>query len=285
MSLTYPNTTNPFAVPLAAGDQLVTDDVASPYPDAFGAIKTGTDLRRAALATLQLWMPTYIAEIARQAGLVPPGIPGLAAIASWQVVANFDELPDSNLPCLMVTSPGVAGKPVRHGSGLTDVIWGLDVYVVISGQDWGDTADKVGYYAAAARAALAQHGSLGGLAEWTRWEGESYGRIPQRQSRTLGGALVMFHSCVRSVLNTHAGPATIFGGGTGPDTPPFDVLATPTPLPVVTKIGINIANERPGVQNVEGASTSAATAPATLDESEALAGEATSTSQAETPNI
>lgn len=273
--MSYSNTTNPFAVPLAAGDQLVTDDVASPYPDPFGAIKTGADLRRAALDTLKVWMPTYIAEVARQAGLVPPGIPGLTAIASWQVVANFDELPDSNLPCLMVTSPGVVGKPVRHGSGLTDVIWGLDVYVVISGQDWGDTADKVGYYAGAARAALAQHGSLGGLAEWTRWEGESYGRIPQRQSRTLGGALVMFHTRVRSVLDTDAGP----------DTPPFDVLAMPTPLPVVTSLDINVANERPGALNVEGASTATATAPATLDEAQALVGTSTSASEAEAPNI
>ncbi|MDQ2727983.1 MAG: hypothetical protein M3Y91_09015 [Actinomycetota bacterium] len=217
------NLTNPFYVPPAVPLQTATDDVPSPVPSGFGAIKGATDVRNAMLAVLKAQTPIYLDEVARQAALpvITPGQPALAHIRSWEVVTDFDLIPNDAMPSGMVSSSGIVGKPTREGTGLTRAIWSVDVSVVINGNSWQDTADRVGWYTAAVRAAVAQHRSLGGFAQDTTWVGESYGRIPTRESRTLGAGVVMFTVAVESVVNYNAGPLVA-----GPPATPYPTVAS-----------------------------------------------------------
>jgi len=217
----------------------------------FGAIKTGTDVRDAFRSTLIAWMPTYLAEVARQAGLVPltPGQPALAPVRSWKVVTDFNSIPDDAMPAAMVSSTGTVGRPERRAGGITRATWALDCSIVVNGIGWDDTAARVGWYIGAARAAVAQHGSLGDFAQDTMWVSENYGRIPSAESRTLGAGVVTFTVAVESVMTIGTGPAAPdppLAVPGAPDVPP--TLGDPDTPPAdptnVRTFGVTVDNTR-----------------------------------------
>ncbi len=169
----------------------------------FGPIVTGKMVRTAMRKHLQLWMPTYLAEVARDDGRKP-----LPVFRSW--VSSLD-MPDGRfaedqIPCCVIVAPGLVDDPVKMKSGYI-VRWGVSVGAVIAGQDRENTFDLSELYAAAIRAAVLHKPSLGGFSNGTDWLGERYDDIPNAMQRTLGAGTVQFSVEVQTALLPRGGPA------------------------------------------------------------------------------
>jgi hypothetical protein len=105
------------------------------------------------------------------------------------------------LPSFVVSSPGLADQPVRHGDGTYTATWAVVVTVFAHGASYGDTARRSRQYAKAVRSALVLQQALGGIASGVEWTGEEYDRIDARDARTLGGCFVGFGVTLDDVLD------------------------------------------------------------------------------------
>ena len=170
---------------------------------AIGAIVTAADVEDAARSTIETWQDTYLGELARQHARDPDALP---AIRSWNVSAEFSDFPAAQLPSAIVVAPGTAAVE-RRASGY-EATWTLGIAVVVSAATEADTDRLAKLYAAAIRAAIVQHGSLGGIAESTQWTGERFDDVapdPADAERTLVAAQVTFAVTVADVINPALG--------------------------------------------------------------------------------
>ena len=91
--------------------------------------------------------------------------------------------------------------------------------------DWQETQAITFAYGAAARTAIAQHESLGGIAESTMWMGEVYKEKEHLSNRTIGLILIDFEVTTATTLDIHAGPPspqyTALGSISDPSTLPY----------------------------------------------------------------
>lgn len=170
----------------------------------FGPIVTGRQVRRAMHAHLQLWFPTYIAEVARSEGYAPATMPGFR---SWVSALDMPEgkYEEHQMPSCVIVAPGLLTEPLNQGGGMT-ATWAVSVGCVVSGQDRENTFDLAEIYAAAVRGAVLQHSSLGGFATATDWLGERYDDIPNDMLRTLAAGSVQFAVEVQGAILSPAGP-------------------------------------------------------------------------------
>lgn len=181
----------------------------------FGAIVTGRDVRLAMESHLKAWFPTYLAEIARNAGRNPADVP---LFRSW--VSAID-MPDGKyeehqMPSCVIVAPGLYSEPEKRG-GLVIARWAVSVGCVVSGQDRESTFTLAELYAAAVRAAVVQNQSLGGFSTAVDWLGERYDEIPNDMMRTLAAGSVQFAVEVQGAVQPSEGP----------DAPLVDPLSDP----------------------------------------------------------
>lgn len=169
----------------------------------WGPLVGVSEVRTAVADTLKEWIDDALVVAAGAAGVDerrarPP--------RSWKRVADFRNIPEDQLPCLFVTSPGLAGPPQRHGDGTHTATWRAVVTALVRGKSYDDTADMVSVYCLAIRAVCLQRNSLGGFAESTRWTGEDYDALETSQARTLGAGFVDLDVTVAKVVDAKAGP-------------------------------------------------------------------------------
>lgn len=172
----------------------------------FGRIVTGKHVRTAMRDHLQLWLPSYLAEIARDDGRDGGALP---LFRSW--VSALD-MPDGKwiedqMPSCVIVAPGLFDDPTKH-RGVYTARWAVSVGCVISGQDRENTFDLVELYAAAVRSSVVQNSALGGFATATDWVGERYDDIPNDMARTLGAGTVQFVVEVQGSIDAAEGPYT-----------------------------------------------------------------------------
>lgn len=188
----------------AVGAELEQDyRLEGPVSAVIGRIITARDVEAAMRATLELWQDTYLGELARQQGRDPHALP---AIRSWNTAAEFSDFPEAQLPSAIVVAPGTASVE-RRATGYA-AAWAVGVAVVVSAATEADTDLLAKLYAAAVRAAVVQHGSLGGLAEHTAWESERFDDVilePPDAERTLVAAQVRFVVTVADVTDPAGG--------------------------------------------------------------------------------
>jgi hypothetical protein len=80
----------------------------------FGDVLLPEVCEEAALATLWAWMPTYMANIEREAGVAPGTV---ARPKSWKIITDWDQVDaDRGFPALAVVATGVT-DPVRDPDG------------------------------------------------------------------------------------------------------------------------------------------------------------------------
>lgn len=196
-----------------------------PVANVWGPIVAAPAMRKAITATLQLWLPSTLAETARQAGLTAPQVAALPLVKTWKWIAVNDaaRLPVDQLPAVFVTSPGLADGPARNGKGSYTYEWNATVTAVARGQSYEDTADLVGFYVAAIRTACVQQPSFGGFSTACVLAGEDYALFDASVARTIAAGFVDLVVTVKDVANAYAGPAT----------PPVDPLAAPAVPAVV----------------------------------------------------
>lgn len=171
-------------------------------PDVYDQVLDASDVRRALLATIQLWSPQYIAEIASVKGLT------MAQFGSWE--AQYDNralAPDLTVACWTTcTTTDPKRPPHRQGDGTYSAVWIADANLQLYGQDWQQATDLIAAYTAAVRALVLQHGSLGGFASNTRWLGEASKEIEHQRTRTVQVAVITFAVTVEGAVNTLVGP-------------------------------------------------------------------------------
>ncbi len=179
-----------------------------------GPILTADHVEQAALDTLKAWMPTYLAEMERQTGRPAGSVP---MVRSWSTLNQFAHWTEDQLPGVILVSPGLAQHPTRRGDGSNWARWTLGVGIVVSARDQPTTNALAKLYAAAVRACLLQHPSLGGKSEGLGWTDERYTDVPSDQARSVAGAQLIFWVEYKDVVNDQMGP-------------PFPAQPSPTPL-------------------------------------------------------
>jgi hypothetical protein len=170
----------------------------------FGTIITGRGVRLAMQNHLQLWFPSYIAEVSRSEGFDPATMP---LFRSW---VSALEMPDGKyeehqMPSCVIVAPGLLGEPEKRG-GKAIATWAVSVGCVVSGQDRESTFTLAELYAAAVRSAVVQNSSLGGFASATDWLGERYDDLPNDMLRTLAAGSVQFAVEVQGAVMPSEGP-------------------------------------------------------------------------------
>lgn len=195
----------------------------------FGPIVTGADVEAAALATLQLWMTTYLAEIERQTGRSPHALP---PIRSWEIIDDLARWPEDQVPAIVLASPGLAGEPQKGGDGTYQATWHLIVAVIASGRDRGSSRSLAQAYGAAVRTLLLQQPSLGGFATAVEWIGERYDVLTSEVARTLAGGRLEFTVDVDDVVS-------IAGAPLHPDPEP-DPYVDPGDWPTVVEADVTL---------------------------------------------
>lgn len=209
----------------------------------FGQIVTASAVEEAALATLALWMPTYLGEIERQHGTTAIAVP-----ASYTARSEVQNWPEEHLPAVIAISPGTSAVPEARGDGRVDAEWSLGVAVVVSAVDRDTTRRMAQLYSAAVRAAILQHPSLGGVAAGTVWLAESYVDVPVEDTRTLMAAQVVFVVRVDEVVDLFDGPAV-------PDEAPYG------DRPVVVVADVDVDQEHGALAPEHVASTASTESP------------------------
>jgi hypothetical protein len=197
----------------------------------WGPIVSAVALREAIRSTLQLWLPSTVAEVARQAGVDPATI---LPVRSWHVV-SFEQAREDQLPAVFVTSPGLAGEPRRRGTGLITADWNATVVVLARAESHEATAKLVSLYTAAARVVCVQRSGFGGFAAACEWTGEDYDVVEDRKGRTLGGGFVDLVVTVSNVVDANGGPLE----------PPADPLTPAGDWPVVATTRTDVIHVPP----------------------------------------
>jgi hypothetical protein len=191
--------------------------MTNPFGSEIGAVVTGRDVELAALALLQRWAGTYLAEMERQSGRVPGSLPRPRA---WATAADFETWPEDQVPRVLLVSPGLLEPPKAAGQGTYRVTWSLGLGVVVSAATMDETMVLAKLYTAALRAALVQHPSLEGFAAGVDWLDENYDDLPSIDTRSLGAGQAIFGIHVDDVSRRWNGPVTPSDPPT-PDTAPL----------------------------------------------------------------
>lgn len=189
----------------------------------FGNLLTKKEVEDSVLEHLQLWLPTYLAEVERQKAL-DPGFIATPVFWSNTPQQSFDFLGEQKTPAILVMSPGLAGKPAREGDGTMRASYVIGVGAVVSARSQGETNDLASYYAAAIKGLMVQKVpaamSAGPVWQGITWEDEGYDDLPGADSRSLASCRLLFTLDFRGVVTTLGGPAS-------PD--PLDPVSTPWP--------------------------------------------------------
>lgn len=174
--------------------------------DIFGPVIVDTQVGHAIEATLQLWMPTYLAMVTRKLTSLGVDIGYLPTPASYVHTSDPDHFPEEKPPCIVIAIPGTIGKPLRDARNYR-AMWDARVTVFVTAPNRAMTSALEKYYATAIRTLLLNKRSLGGFAEGIDWSGVTYGvRIADEDKRTLGSSECRFAVDVRDVVQVFAGP-------------------------------------------------------------------------------
>jgi hypothetical protein len=170
----------------------------------FGVIKTGGIVEQSMIDTLRDWFPTYLRELELQldmtAGLLP-------APKSYSKADEFEWETGQQLPAAIVISPGLAGHPLMDGERKYRATWTVAVGVIVSADTQEHTNELAKIYAAAVRAIVLQHGSLGEKAGGSEWIDEGYDDLPPDANRSMAAATMTFEIEVEDVIDRQGGPA------------------------------------------------------------------------------
>ena len=200
----------------------------TPSSDAIGPMIDGWALKQGLVNTLQLWLPTYVAEFNRQVGQ-----------SVMEVPYDYIHRPDERIPAkapasaINTTILGTATTPERHGDGSMLAAYHCKVFAYYYGtSDWNESEALLYAFAALVRQTIVQNPSLGGVANTTKWTG-----IKFYQDKTLTSPLLqaLFADIDFVIVLSDVGNAL---GGV--PTPTLDPLS---PLPTVTDVGVTVEAE------------------------------------------
>lgn len=209
--------------------------------DIYGQIITRRDVELAVITQLQNWIPAYIAEIERQAGLPSQMLPlppdpdqsyrGGIDFETWQAAWGS--------PCL-ITVVQPMGEPERQYSNGTYLqAFEIQVAAIVQQEDEDTARQYADYYGGAVMGALLQHGSLGTFAN---------GNPVAVKTVLTGYPVVSFMTpeirrVIRSITTVHTLVDGVLTEASGPATPPANPYSPPGTWPDVATVDVVIEGE------------------------------------------
>jgi hypothetical protein len=164
------------------------------------------------------WFPFYLREVQRLTGWAdelpdafddwPPTFASHRFTVSETTVLN---LPENDLPALLIGSPGIVGEPQTHSEDKAlEGAWAFGLHALVSADDEDSTDRLAGEYAAALMAACAQQRKLGnGFATIESVSDMAFDAIPQYASRTLAAGTVTVLVVVEEMVHSGKGPTEL----------------------------------------------------------------------------
>jgi hypothetical protein len=211
--------------------------ILPPLTPKLGAFLGPADVRRAVLSTLSAWSATYLWEAKRRTDHLDLEDPLATSFDGWVNEPGVSAVNPGMTPRYVVSVPGSLGTPRRAGDGTYRATWRVVVDLWLYGPDYQTTEDLLGWYVAALRECLVQHGALGGIAEHTEWLAEAYAPAAPPTA---------FHSWGRASLTLGVTIDGMMSAYTAPATPPTNPIAEPAGLPRVSNTKITVTTIPPG---------------------------------------
>jgi hypothetical protein len=203
----------------------------TPIAADFGPLVVETDVDRALIATLKLWLPTNLAQVERDRDLDPRTL-ARPVTASYSNVLEDDEFLDHSLPAILVTTAD-ANNYDRGADGFYTAAFTCNVSSVVRGRTGPETREVASIFSGAVKRTLSSHPDLDGFASETVLQSSSVEPVADTtdQGRYLAVGMSTWIVYVDDVLQEGAGP-TVPGDPYddpdpvgSPDTP-YDELAT-----------------------------------------------------------
>jgi len=142
----------------------VSDYVGPTDGDVFGRIITTENVEDAYVATIGLWIDTYLSEVERQNSLT---VPTIGRPQSYQQTFDTNNWPLTQMPAIIVVCRGSTGKMERQGNQQYGCWFEVGVAALVSGQSTIDARRTAQRYQGALNALLLQQGDLHNFATWT----------------------------------------------------------------------------------------------------------------------
>jgi hypothetical protein len=183
----------------------------------FGPLVVETDVDRAVLDTLRLWMPQYLRQFEAERQLTP-GLFSRPKAESYANTIEDDEWLDHRLPAVIVTTASTTGQPQRSGDGLYYAAWQVRVSAVVRGEMPAQARAIAAVFGGTVRRILVGP-NLPDPVTFCEWGGSLIARVdPGDQGRYLAAAINTFTAYTDQILQQGAGP--IDPGGPYPDPDP-----------------------------------------------------------------
>jgi hypothetical protein len=134
-------------------------------PDPFGNAVDADTIEDALRASIQKWLPAWLAHEERRRGW-PQG--RLPRPRSWPTLSEFELRARDQRPSVVLVSSGTTGAPEKRPDGLRRT-WRFGLAVAIAGRDETEARQLAAPYLTAAAMAATTDQTLGGVAENVRW--------------------------------------------------------------------------------------------------------------------
>lgn len=162
---------------------------------------------------LDKWLPTYMAQIAADAGL-PRNTwfrPDGKIVGSWTHSTQFVIEDTTALPAILIINSGLAEPPIMEGDGSYRAAWVIGIGGIV--QAGGDnpalnTSRLAKRFASGVKWVLLQAQIDEPNLEDVQWVDEGYDDVPA-EARELASFRLVFRIEYSNVLNANLGPGTL----------------------------------------------------------------------------
>lgn len=207
----------------------------------FGSLRGTPDVEFAVRNTIETWLPYMLRVLERRHDLPAGTLREPPHPHSYRGGLDFETWKEVDCPTIIaVVNP--TGKTERNSAGYGQWFEVEIGTIHIEGSE-DEARIMAGHFGTAVMAAIAQHGSLGGIATRTELVSASVVEFPEPDKRRLTRSRTTFNVFVDGLVDDHAGPNT----PTPPDSPqyPGDPDSPWPDLPVVTSTPVTLVAEQP----------------------------------------
>jgi hypothetical protein len=210
----------------------------SPVYAEYGPLLLSTDVDRAIIGMVQLWLPTYLTNFEQERGL-PNRTIKRPEISSYSSTLEDVEFPDRILPAVFITSSSTDATPEMDGDGNYYAAWHVVVSAITRGQNGQNTRDLASYYEGCIRRILLQQPlPMSGEIRWAATP--TIARVTDRsgEGRYLAAGIGRYTAYVDHCVHAGLGPS--IPNGPYPDPDPTQPDEPTVPLVPVTDVTYDV---------------------------------------------
>lgn len=209
-----------------------TNPAWAPYAD-WGSPPLGaTDIDDQIIATLQMWMDTYLTQIEKEMAVGAGFFPRVPADHVQSTIESMDFL-DVTLPALIVTTAQTQGAPEKTATsaraGVYSANWAITVSSIVRGQDKRQARDNGSNFEKTVRRCLLDQvvRMNGTPITHLQWTGSQVAPVPDITTggRYLVAGIGKYIASVDEAAHDNSGPVV-------PDAAPYGELPTVSDTPV-----------------------------------------------------